>query len=68
MVIEVVVTMQLAMTEVEDYNTESISAEKCIIPQIDGHQWVSMGPWSPVLGSTVYTNPHSGGCGFTFSL
>ena len=61
MVIEVVITMQLAMTEVEryvvDYNTECISAEKCIIPQIAGHHWV-LGPpgfWSsgPLLIPTL---------------
>ena len=39
-------TMQLAMTEVEDYNTECISAEKCIITLIAGHQHVPAGPWS----------------------
>ena len=54
MVIEVVITMQLAMTEVEvcstvDYNTECVSAEKWIIPRIAVHQWVPAGPWS--LGS-----------------
>ena len=43
MVIKEEITMQLAMTEVEvlvDYNTECISAEKCIILRNVGHQGV----------------------------
>ena len=44
-----------------NYNTECIlecmSVEKCVIPQIGGYQRVPMGPWSPVLGITVYTYP-----------